>query len=280
MQQFDTQRLAALDTAIRNDRLVLRQSEIIQAAEQAAPKLHQETDEAAKQTYLENVLAAAAEYAYPAETIALLYNSTLWAKRHFYYEVPYKALFVQRLLSHQQRSEWLYTMLQLEKAKSLPEQPWFADLQQDPLDTRLPRIHQAQVAHTYYKQQESTIEQLKTSYLPLEYRALLIALLKEVAGHHCEHWQALEPTQEIMLDIENLVLQRRLRLGISLGEHNHVAEAGEQPVTLALYLAETLNPANLQHFRQCLSAYMLEQENIQTIQAIPQALPNEESENA
>lgn len=112
MQQFDAQRLAILDTAIRHDRLVLRQSEIVQAAEQAVPTLHQKTDQADKQACLESVLADAAEYAYPAETITLLYNSTLWAKRHFYREAPYAALLGQRLLSHKQRSEWLYTMLQ------------------------------------------------------------------------------------------------------------------------------------------------------------------------
>jgi hypothetical protein len=280
MQQFDAQRLTALDTAVRHDRLVLRRHGITQAAEQGAPTLHRETDQAAKQAYLESVLADAAEYAYPAETIALLYNSTLWAKRHFYREAPYAALFGQGLLSHKQRSEWLYTMLQLEKAQSLPEQPWFAGLQQDPLDTRLPRIRQAQAAHAYYQQQESAGEQLKTAYLALEYRALLIALLTDVSGQHCKHWQALEPEQEIMLDIENPVLQRRLRLGIYLGGHNHVAEAEGQPPILALYLGETLSRANLHHFQQCLGAYMLEQENISAIQAIPQTPPDKENEDA
>ena len=280
MQQFDAQYLAALDTAIRHDRLVLRQSEIIQMAKQGAPTLHRETDQVAKQAYLESVLADAAEYAYPTGAVALLYNSTLWAKRHFYREAPYMALFTQRLLSHQQRSEWLYTLLQLEKVQSLPEQPWFADLQQDSLDTRLLRIRRAQVAHAYYQQQESAGEQLKTAYLALEYRALLIALLTDVLGQHCKHWQALEPTQEIMLSIENPVLQRRLRLDIYLGRNNHVAEIEGQQPTLALYLAETLSQANLHHFRQCLSAYMLEQENISAIQAIPQTLPDKENDNA
>ena len=267
MQTFDTQRLAALDTAIWYDQLIIQQDAIRNKAREKAPDLHEKASLADQQGWFDQLLHDAAEWRYDAESLPLIYNCVLWAEGSFYREPPYDPLFQQRLLHPQIRDIQMYRLLWLNKHQLLPDHLWYAGLDADPLVERVPRIHQERERYTGYRQHETPSAQYQMHCLPMEYQAVLLALLGQVLGARATQWQPGLNEKEDLVNIENTALKRRLSLRIGLGAPIQVVGTqDEQGQHLMLALPDTLAEDSITAFVHYLSAYLLEQENAPEIQ--------------
>ncbi len=267
MQTFDAQRLAALDTAIRHDQLVIQQEAIHDKAREKAPDLHKKASPEDQQSWFDQLLHDAAEWRYDAESLSLVYNCVLWAEGPFYREPPYDQLFQYGLLHPQTRDIQMYRLLWLNKHQLLSDHPWYAGLDTDPLAERVPRIHQERERYTGYQQQDTPSAQYQMHCLVMEYQALLLALLRQVLGSRAARWQPGINENEDLVDIENTTLKRRLSLRIGLGAPIQVTGTqDEQGQHLMLALPDTLTEDSIAAFMHYLSAYLLEQENAPQIQ--------------